>query len=124
MADSEVVSLLRSLMRFDTTNPPGNETPCARFLADVFEKEGVAAEVVESAPGRGNVVPRLKGGSEPPLLLCAHLDVVPATGKWTHPPFEARLQGGYIWGRGAIDMKHMAAMSACVMALLANGCAG
>ena len=114
-SESEVVRLLRDLLRFDTTNPPGNETPCAEFLHGMFRAEGFDSVVVESAPGRGNVVARLKGGSEPPLLLCAHLDVVPASGKWTHPPFAAEVHDGYIWGRGAIDMKHMAAMCVVIM---------
>lgn len=113
--DSEVVSILRDLLRFDTTNPPGNETACARYLAALFKKEGIPCRVLESAPGRGNVVARLKGGPGKPLMLSAHLDVVPAVGRWTHPPFAAEIHDGCVWGRGAVDMKHMAAMSAVVM---------
>lgn len=116
MPEAEVTRLLRELMRFDTTNPPGNEKPAAEFLAELFRKEGLEPVLVEPAPGRGNVVTRLKGdGSKPPLLLSAHLDVVPAIGDWTHPPFAAEIHDGCIWGRGAIDMKHMAAMSAWVL---------
>lgn len=71
------------------------------------------------------MVARLKGtGDKPPLLLNAHIDVVEADpSTWTHPPFEARVEDGYIWGRGAIDMKHMASMSAVVMGMLARGAA-
>lgn len=116
-ADSELVRLVRELIRFDTTNPPGNETPCAEFLAELFRRERIEPELLESAPGRGNVLARLKGdGSKPPLLLSAHLDVVPALDGWTHPAFAAEIHDGCVWGRGAIDMKHMAAMS--VLALL------
>src|SRR6185436_15551709 len=76
----------------------------------------------EKQKNRTIVVARVKGtGEKPPLLLNAHLDVVEADAKsWKHDPFGAELHDGYVWGRGAIDMKHMAAMSACVMALLAR----
>lgn len=108
--------LLQDLIRFDTTNPPGNEKPAAEFLAAYLRKDGLEPLLVEPKPGRGNVVTRLKGdGSKPPLLLSAHLDVVPAIGKWKHPPFAAEIHDGCVWGRGAIDMKHMAAMSAWVV---------
>lgn len=115
MRQSEVVRILRDLLRFDTTNPPGNETACARYLEKLFVREGIPCQVIESAPGRGNIVARLSGGSQPPLMLSAHLDVVPASGDWEHPPFAAEIHNGYVWGRGAVDMKHMAAMSAVVM---------
>lgn len=116
------VSLLRDLIRFDTTNPPGNEAACAEYLAGFLRFTGLEPEVLSSGPGRGNVVARLAGtGKKPPLLLCAHLDVVPAdAARWTHPPFGAEIHGGYLYGRGAIDMKNMAAMSAMVLALLAR----
>jgi acetylornithine deacetylase/succinyl-diaminopimelate desuccinylase-like protein len=109
---SEVVALLQKLLRFDTTNPPGNERPCAEFVAGLLEKEDIPPELVVTAPDRANVVARLKGdGSKPPLLLSAHLDVVPALDGWKHPPFAGEIHDGYLWGRGAVDMKHMAAMS-------------
>lgn len=115
MSESEVIRILRDLLRFDTTNPPGNETACARYLEKLFKREGIPCRVIESAPGRGNIVARLSGGSKPPLMLSAHLDVVPAVGDWKHPPFTAEIHDGYVWGRGAVDMKHMAAMSAVVI---------
>lgn len=115
MSQSEVIRILRDLLRFDTTNPPGNETACARYLEKLFKREGIPCRVIESAPGRGNIVARLAGGSKSPLMLSAHLDVVPAVGDWKHPPFTAGIHDGYVWGRGAVDMKHMAAMSAVVM---------
>src|SRR4030043_1092341 len=77
----EVTHLLCALIRFDTTNPPGNETPCAEFLRQRFEAEGIEAEVVESAPGRGNVIARLPGeGGGKSMLLLSPLDVVPVQG--------------------------------------------
>ena len=115
MRRSEIIRILRALLRFDTTNPPGNELACARYLAKLFRSEGIPVKVLESAPGRGNVSARLKGWKLPPLMLNAHLDVVPAVGRWKHPPFAAEIHDGYIWGHGAEDMKHMAAMSAVVM---------
>ncbi len=116
MADEpDVIEILRDLIRFDTTNPPGNEKPAADYLARLLAKDGISSELVEPAPGRASVIARLKGGSEPPLLLSAHLDVVAAAGKWERPPFSGDLHRGYVWGRGAVDMKHMAAMSAAVL---------
>ena len=115
--DSEVVRILRDLIRFDTSNPPGNERPAVDYIAALFEKEGIPFTVIEPAPGRANIVARLKGeGLKHPLLLSAHLDVVPALESgWEHPPFSGDLKDGFIWGRGAVDMKHMAAMSLVTM---------
>ena len=94
------VELLRDLIRFDTTNPPGNELPAAQYIADVLRREGIDPTVLESAPKRGNVVARLRGdGSAGALLLMSHLDVVPADPQeWDHPPFAAEVADGYIWG--------------------------
>ena len=112
MAESEVVRILRDLLRFDTSNPPGDERPAVDYIAGLLREEGVAFEVIEPQPRRANIVARLKGdGSKPPLLLSAHLDVVPALEGWEHPPFAAEIHDGCIWGRGAVDMKHMAAQS-------------
>lgn len=113
----DVVRLLRDLIRFDTSNPPGNERPCAEFLADTFRKDGVEPKLLQKEAGRTSVIARLKGdGTLPPLLLSAHIDVTPAfEGDWTHPPFAGEIHDGWIWGRGAVDMKHMAAMSARVL---------
>lgn len=113
VAEPEVIRILRDLIRFDTSNPPGNERPAAEYLAAILRSEGIDSVVVESRPARGNVIARLPGaGAAPPLLLSAHLDVVPAVEHgWEHPPFAAEIHDGYVWGRGAVDMKHMAAMS-------------
>ncbi len=103
----EAVGWLRRLLRFDTTNPPGNELPLVRDIAGALAAEGLAPCVLESAPGRGNLVVRLEGdGSERPLLLLSHIDVVPAEpAKWTRDPFGGTVDAGYVWGRGAIDSK-------------------
>ena len=116
----ETTRYLQDLIRIDTTNPPGNETRAAEYLASVFKHEGIEPIVLESAPGRGNIVARLKGdGRAAPLLLMAHLDVVPVEAdKWQHPPFDGKIVDGYLWGRGALDTKQLAAMELMVMLLL------
>lgn len=131
-AGDECLALLRDLIRIPTVNrgpggpPDGNERPAAECLADYLRGVGVEPTLYEPEPGRTSVVARLRGtGEKPPLLLNAHLDVVEADpSAWTHPPFEAKVDAGYLWGRGAVDMKNMAAMSAVVMGLLARGAAG
>lgn len=116
----EVAGLLSELIRIDTTNPPGNETEAAEFLATSLEREGFTCETYESEPGRGSVITRLKGtGSKPSLLLLSHLDVVPANRKeWSIDPFGGVIKDGFVWGRGAVDMKSMTAVEVMVMKLL------
>jgi acetylornithine deacetylase/succinyl-diaminopimelate desuccinylase-like protein len=116
----ETTRYLQDLIRIDTTNPPGNETQAAEYLAGVFKREGIEPTVLESQPGRGNIVARLKGdGRAAPLILMAHLDVVPAEAdQWTHPPFGAKIADGFLWGRGALDTKDLAAMELMVMLML------
>jgi acetylornithine deacetylase/succinyl-diaminopimelate desuccinylase-like protein len=116
----EAVEHLKRLIRIDTTNPPGNERAAADYLAGVLESEGIAYEIVESLPGRASLVARVRGnGKKAPLLLNGHLDVVPADReRWRHDPFEAVEHDGCIWGRGAVDMKNMVAMSLVVLKLL------
>lgn len=124
---AQAVDHLRALLRLDTTNPPGNESIAAEYVASVLRAAGIAAEVIESVPGRGNVVARLPAGTEipePALLLHGHLDVVPAreADGWTHAPFAGDLADGYIWGRGALDHKATIAMTlAAVVALHGSG---
>jgi len=97
---------LAAYIRVDTTNPPGNEVRGADFFAAIFEAAGVEFETAESAPGRGNVWARLKGGRKPGIVLLNHMDVVPADRRhWSVDPFAGLVQDGYIWGRGALDMK-------------------
>ncbi|MGD0645530.1 MAG: M20/M25/M40 family metallo-hydrolase [Candidatus Bathyarchaeia archaeon] len=116
----EITDLLVDLIRINTTNPPGNETQAAEYIAQYLVKEGFKAEVIESAPGRGNVIAQLKGtGEKPSLLLLSHLDVVAANpDEWTVDPFGGVIKGDYVYGRGAIDMKSMTAIEVLVMKLL------
>ena len=103
----ETVELLRGYLRVNTTNPPGNETAGVRFLAQVLDGDGIAYETAEAAPGRGNLVARLPGdGSLGGIVLHHHIDVVYADERyWTVDPFGGVLLDGYVYGRGAIDMK-------------------
>lgn len=120
----EGAELLSALIRFDTTNPPGNETPCALYLKEWLEKRGISAEVLESAPQRGSVVARVDGaGDREPLLLLSHLDVVPAViSDWSVPPFAGEVRDGFVWGRGAVDCKGPAVMQAlAVWGLIREG---
>ena len=117
MAD-EVVRHLQALVRIDTSNPPGNERPAAEYIREVFENEGIEGKILESAPGRANIVARLKSetGEGGPLLLMSHLDVVPADpSEWTHHPFGGEIADGFIWGRGTLDMKGLTAVEMVVM---------
>ena len=109
-------------LRIPTVNPPGNERPAAERVADFLREHRLEPKVVESDPTRANVIARYAGpGQLPPLLLTGHLDVVEAdAANWKRPPFSADVAEGCLWGRGAIDMKNMAAMCACVMWLLAR----
>ncbi len=114
--------LCQRLLRIDTTNPPGNEREAAELVAEELSSAGLEPIVLESAPKRANVVARIRGtGEKPPLLLTAHLDVVEADASaWEHPPFCGEVHDGCLWGRGAIDMKNMVAMSVAIMARLAR----
>ncbi|OGD46073.1 hypothetical protein A3K79_01980 [Candidatus Bathyarchaeota archaeon RBG_13_46_16b] len=119
-SEQEVTELLSKLVSINTTNPPGNETAAAKFLAEDLKEDGFKCEVFESAPGRGSVVTRLKGtGEKPSLLLLSHLDVVAANPKeWSVDPFKGLVKDGFVWGRGTLDMKGMTAVEAMVLKLL------
>lgn len=116
----EVTRHLQQLIRFDTVNPPGNETPAAEYLAGIARAAGIEAQVVESAPGRGNFVARIRGtGTGRPLLLMAHNDVVSVEPeKWTYDPFGGEVVDGQVWGRGAVDTKDLVACELMVMLLV------
>jgi len=116
----EAAELLSHLIKIDTSNPPGNELEAAEFLAGELEREGLECEVLESEPGRGNLIARIEGsGEKPSLLLLSHLDVVPAKAEeWSVPPFSGLIKDGYIWGRGALDCKGLAVAEAMVMKLI------
>ena len=118
--EQEITNLLRDLIRINTTNPPGNEIQAAAYIAKYLSDLGLSPEVFESAPKRGSVVARLKGtGEKPSLLLLSHLDVVAANPQeWTLPPFDGVVKDGYVYGRGAYDMKCMTAIELMVIKLL------
>ena len=106
-----VAGLLQELIRFDTTNPPGDEAACIGVIRAHLEAAGCETSTYEQEPGRPNLVSRLEGGAAPPLLLQGHVDVVTTAGQaWTQPPFEGKLVDSEIWGRGALDMKAGVAM--------------
>ena len=108
---------LRALLLLDTTNPPGNEGPAVEYCAAVLRQAGFAPELLVSPQGRPNLVTRHPGsGERAPVLVGAHLDVVEADpARWTHPPFAAVEAEGCLWGRGAIDMKNLAAMMLAIL---------
>jgi len=115
----ETVDLLRRYLTIDTTNPPGNEIAGTRFLAEVLARDGIESETIEAAPGRASLRARLAGdGSLGGIVLHHHIDVVYADRRyWTVDPFGGVIADGYLYGRGAIDMKstgilHLAAMLA------------
>jgi acetylornithine deacetylase/succinyl-diaminopimelate desuccinylase-like protein len=119
----EATALLRDLLRVDTSNPPGRETAAATLLKDYLEASGVTCELVARDPDRANLVARIPGtGDGPSLALLGHTDVVPADpAGWTHPPFAGHLDdAGYVWGRGAVDMKNETVSRAVAMAVLAR----
>lgn len=106
------VGILQKLVRFNTTNPPGNEAACVEYVHQLLRQAGIDARILAKSPSRPNLVARLPGlETAPPLLLYGHVDVVTTENQdWQHPPFEGRLEGGYIWGRGTLDMKGGVAM--------------
>ena len=106
------IELLQQLIRFDTTNPPGNESECVGFVRSLLEEAGCETQTYSKDTDRPNLVARLEGsGDSPPLLLQGHVDVVTTSGQdWQRPPFGGELVDGEIWGRGAIDMKGAVAM--------------
>lgn len=108
----EPIELLQHLLRFDTTNPPGNEAACIAYIDSLLKNVGCETTLLEKFPGRPNLISRLKGtGNAPPLLLYGHVDVVPTAGQqWSYPPFGGEIHDGFIWGRGALDMKGGVAM--------------
>jgi len=117
-ARDEAAKILADFVRIDTSNPPGNETKGAEYLKSILDREGIASEIFEMTPGRGNIVARLKGaGKKKPVLLMGHIDVVGVEReKWTVDPFGGVIKDGYIYGRGSSDDKGMA--SACLEVFL------
>jgi acetylornithine deacetylase/succinyl-diaminopimelate desuccinylase-like protein len=126
----EAVEITRDYLRIDTTNPPGNEAPAAALLARILEDAGLETTILESEPGRANLVARLPGRpgdrgvpGDPGrgLALLHHLDVVPAeASEWSVDPFGAEIRDGCLWGRGAIDMKSVGVMQLMTVLTLAR----
>lgn len=110
----EPVGLLKDLVRIDTTNPPGGEARLLSYLEEILDEEGIRYIHQESAPGRGNLLawlPASEGADGKPLILLSHVDVVAAQAdSWRFPPFEAREEDGYIYGRGTVDTKQLTVM--------------
>ena len=119
--EKEAVELLSRYIQINTINPPGNELAGAKFLKEVLEKNGIAADLYESDKGRGNVFTRFMGdsGAMPEIMLLHHIDVVPVEeDKWQHPPLSGIVLDGEIWGRGALDCKSLGVMQLMAVVLL------
>lgn len=119
---AETEKILVDYLRIDTSNPPGNELETARFLKNILDREGIEATILDTVvlgKGRANLYARLKGnGSKKAIALVHHMDVVPVNrGSWSVDPFSGTIKDGYIWGRGAIDMKSEGIMH--LMAMIA-----
>jgi acetylornithine deacetylase/succinyl-diaminopimelate desuccinylase-like protein len=109
--------IAQALIRFDTTNPPGNEAACIAYIRQLLTDASIPVTILARAPSRPNLIARLPGqGTAPPLLLQGHIDVVnTANQPWQHPPFAGEVIDGYLWGRGALDMKGGVAMMLAAM---------
>jgi len=116
--EEETLRHFQALIRFDTSDPPGNEAPAVEYLKKTLEAEGIPVQIFAADPKRPNLVARLKGnGKKRPLLIMGHTDVVNVDPrKWTFPPFGAVRDGGYIYGRGTVDDKD--SVAACLMIML------
>jgi acetylornithine deacetylase/succinyl-diaminopimelate desuccinylase-like protein len=113
-AQDEVTDLLVELIRINTSNPTHPERPAAEWVATKLDEVGVESQIIEAAPGRASTIARIEGSdpSRPPLLIHGHLDVVPAdASEWSVDPFGGDVKDDYVWGRGAVDMKDMDAMT-------------
>ena len=120
--NDETLHMLSDYVKINTTNPPGNELDGARFLKAILDREGIEAQLLDTAelgPNRGNLYARLKGnGSKKAVALVNHLDVVPvAPSFWSVDPFGGVIKDGYVWGRGTLDMKGQAVVQ--LMAMIA-----
>lgn len=116
--EAETLRHFQAILRIDSSDPPGNEAPVVAYLKSVLDREGIETKTFALDPNRPNLVARLRGnGKKRPVLIMGHTDVVnvdPA--KWTHPPFSATREGGYVYGRGAVDDKDN--VIACLMVML------
>ena len=113
--EEETMRHFQAILRLDTSNPPGNEKLVVDYLKQVLEREGIETKIFALDPQRPNLVARLRGsGKKRPVLIMGHTDVVrvdPA--KWTHPPYSATREGGYVYGRGTVDDKDNVVAGLC-----------
>ena len=118
--EEETLRHFQAIVRMDTTDPPGGEKPVADYLKSVLEHEGIPVQVFALEPNRPNIVARLKGsGRKRPLLILGHTDTVNVDAKkWSHPPFSAEREGGYVYGRGTVDDKDNVVGALMTMLLL------
>jgi acetylornithine deacetylase/succinyl-diaminopimelate desuccinylase-like protein len=117
-AQDEVIGLLSELIRINTSNPTHPERPAAEWVAQKLDEVGIDSVILESEPGRASTIARIKGTNpeRSPLLIHGHLDVVPAEKtEWSVDPFAGEVKDGYVWGRGAVDMKDMDAMTLAII---------
>jgi acetylornithine deacetylase/succinyl-diaminopimelate desuccinylase-like protein len=119
---NEAVAVLQDLVRIDTVNPPGNERPAQEYLAGLLERAGLEVELVGPDPERPNLVARLRGRADGPVLgLLSHVDTVSVDpAGWRHDPWSGALDDGCVWGRGALDMKSQTAAEAVAACSLAR----
>jgi acetylornithine deacetylase/succinyl-diaminopimelate desuccinylase-like protein len=117
---AETVSRLQAVIRFDTTNPPGNELPLARYLETALRDEGIETTMLEPEQNRAVLIGRIRGnGTKRPVILLAHMDVVGVErNRWSVDPFAGEIKDGYVYGRGAIDDKGMLTANLMTMLLL------
>src|SRR5581483_3746974 len=118
----ETTAVLQALVRFNTVNPPGNERPAIEYLADYLDAAGFETEILAAEAARPNLVATLNGGDSGPVLCyLGHVDTVLADpSEWRHDPWSGDLADGYLWGRGALDMKSQVAAEAVAAAALAS----
>jgi acetylornithine deacetylase/succinyl-diaminopimelate desuccinylase-like protein len=116
--EEETMRHFQAILRLDTSNPPGNEKLVVDYLKGVLEREGIETKIFALDPNRPNLVARIRGnGKKRPVLIMGHTDVVKVDpAKWTHPPFSATREGGYVYGRGTVDDKDN--VVACLMVML------
>lgn len=121
MGQTDAITLLQELIRFDTVNPPGNERAAIEHLRDILASVGFECELLAAEPHRPNLVARLRGtGKGPTLCFLGHVDTVLAnSSEWSHDPFSGDLDEGFVWGRGALDMKSQVAAEVAAAATLA-----
>lgn len=110
--EKETIEILQDLVRIKTINSHNNEIIAVHYLAHILKREGIDYTIIESAPGRGNIVARLKGGDKEPMLFMSHLDVVDVdASKWDYDPFAGLIEDGHIIGRGTLDTKQLTVMA-------------